>query len=323
MPEFKISIPKPCSQDWNGMAKLNGGGRHCGQCKTTVFDFSQMTDQELLNFFNINSAVHCGRFHNTQLDRQIIPLPKTDRFLSRINKLAAAAVAVLSFSNLPATPAKTNIEKATYLAGDEKGKNAPPDKIIISGTVTGDDGKLLANAKVALDSVITFTDNDGRFSFELDRETAAPHNLYFSFDGLLPVVRTYHPSMLSTTYEVGLSAPHPERYYGGGTMGVMVSFDDSFVFPSIKFKKGTALAKCDLKTLTSFATDLKANPWGTVAIIGQAESEAQRKIIQKRIKTIIDYLVDKQGLSPERFKQHIYNSPYSDAIGMKAYEFDF
>ncbi len=39
---LKLSIPKPCHEDWAAMTP-NEQGRHCAVCAKTVTDFTQMS----------------------------------------------------------------------------------------------------------------------------------------------------------------------------------------------------------------------------------------------------------------------------------------
>lgn len=73
---LKITIPKPCSENWDNM-NPNSLGRHCDSCAKTVVDFTAMSDDEVRHFF-INNASRrvCGRFSNTQLEGITLQLPE-------------------------------------------------------------------------------------------------------------------------------------------------------------------------------------------------------------------------------------------------------
>ncbi len=70
MPQQKIiTIPKPCSENWENMS-LTQKGRHCFSCEKEVVDFTRFSDQELLQYFSqpkTNEQKICGRFNQTQL----------------------------------------------------------------------------------------------------------------------------------------------------------------------------------------------------------------------------------------------------------------
>ena len=73
---LKITIPKPCHEDWGAMTP-NEQGRHCGSCAKTVVDFTQMNDEEVKHFLLNRSGEHvCGRFKDDQLHRIHLALPQ-------------------------------------------------------------------------------------------------------------------------------------------------------------------------------------------------------------------------------------------------------
>jgi hypothetical protein len=69
----KITIPKPCDEDWNKMTP-NGNGKFCGSCSKNVVDFTNMMPNEIQAYFLDHSNV-CGRFKKSQLDSLTIQIP--------------------------------------------------------------------------------------------------------------------------------------------------------------------------------------------------------------------------------------------------------
>ncbi|CAN5393584.1 hypothetical protein BH10BAC1_BH10BAC1_20390 [soil metagenome] len=64
---IKISIPKPCHEDWNKMTP-NDKGSFCGKCCKTVVDFSNKSPEEIKNtLLAENDKKICGRFTTNQL----------------------------------------------------------------------------------------------------------------------------------------------------------------------------------------------------------------------------------------------------------------
>src|SRR6478735_3501777 len=93
--DLYISIPDPCNQDWGSMQKA-GDGKYCTRCSNIVYDLSGLNDNELVVFFKMNPAIHCGRFHNSQLNRNILPPKKKQLFsFERFRKIAATFFAIL------------------------------------------------------------------------------------------------------------------------------------------------------------------------------------------------------------------------------------
>jgi hypothetical protein len=64
---FKLTIPKPCPQNWDAMTPTTAG-RFCESCSKCVRDFTNFTDQELIDYFGKANTKTCGRFTEQQLD---------------------------------------------------------------------------------------------------------------------------------------------------------------------------------------------------------------------------------------------------------------
>ncbi len=293
-----INIPKPCTQNWEAMPAA-GEGKHCTQCNNVVYDFSQMTDNELLNFFKEQPAVHCGRFHTTQLNRTIVPVAaKRKLFITRLNKIAAAFFTILSFKALASQGA---VKKESITAVDPRFKSKRPaitDKIVISGTVKNSEGKPLKGATITLDSAqVAVTDQEGKFSFEVKEITAVSHNLYFNYGDLIMAVRSYHPSMQSSSYDVVLN----KRGEGFHTMGIMIPPPVLLDLPSLTFKTNAAKLSADNKViLADIAKRLKENPSANIIITAYPGVCGQQYIYHNRVNNIKKYLVLKEGISLDR-----------------------
>jgi hypothetical protein len=87
----KISIPNPCSENWDAM-QPNDSGRFCNACEKTVIDFTKMSDEDFVAYFQHIKPFSCGRFSERQLDIQI---PKKSSPLLpfwKMNKYVAASM---------------------------------------------------------------------------------------------------------------------------------------------------------------------------------------------------------------------------------------
>ena len=73
-----ITIPEPCSEDWNRMQAVDHVHRHCDSCAKNVIDFTSMSDDEVVIFLQNRNDKMCGRFRADQLQRPYrkIPEPK-------------------------------------------------------------------------------------------------------------------------------------------------------------------------------------------------------------------------------------------------------
>jgi hypothetical protein len=75
--KFKITIPKPCHEDWNAMTPEESG-RFCSVCTKGVVDFTNKTSDEIQHYFIENQGQKiCGRFKNEQMNKVSIPIPKS------------------------------------------------------------------------------------------------------------------------------------------------------------------------------------------------------------------------------------------------------
>lgn len=73
--DFKISIPKPCHEDWNTMTP-NQKGRFCSSCKKTVVDFTKKSHKEIQEYVEKNQGKQiCGHFYQRQLSDITIQIP--------------------------------------------------------------------------------------------------------------------------------------------------------------------------------------------------------------------------------------------------------
>jgi hypothetical protein len=72
---YKITIPEPCTKNWDKMTPKESV-RFCMSCAKTVVDFTEMLPNEVQHFFiqNQNQKI-CGRFKNEQLENLIIQIP--------------------------------------------------------------------------------------------------------------------------------------------------------------------------------------------------------------------------------------------------------
>lgn len=66
---MKITIPKPCHENWDNMT-ADEKGKFCSVCSKTVHDFTDFSDEELFGRFESNENI-CGRFREDQLGRNL------------------------------------------------------------------------------------------------------------------------------------------------------------------------------------------------------------------------------------------------------------
>lgn len=75
--KFTITVPKPCSADWDAMTP-EMTGRFCSSCTKSVIDFTDKTTEEIQLFFIKNKGQKiCGRFNNEQINRFDLQIPQS------------------------------------------------------------------------------------------------------------------------------------------------------------------------------------------------------------------------------------------------------
>ena len=90
----QLSIPHPCTQNWDKMTP-EAKGRHCAHCQKTVIDFTSWSDTALYNYFTKNTGAVCGRFTAMQLDR---PMSIPYQPHSKLYRIAVALGLTLTLS---------------------------------------------------------------------------------------------------------------------------------------------------------------------------------------------------------------------------------
>lgn len=66
---MKVTIPKPCHENWAAMTPEEKG-RFCQVCSKSVRDFTRASDLEIMNDLSGTSNI-CGNFRADQLDRNL------------------------------------------------------------------------------------------------------------------------------------------------------------------------------------------------------------------------------------------------------------
>jgi TonB-dependent SusC/RagA subfamily outer membrane receptor len=67
---MKITIPKPCHENWEMMTPKEKG-RFCSVCSKTVMDFTVASDAEIVEVFSTSKENICGNFYESQLNRNL------------------------------------------------------------------------------------------------------------------------------------------------------------------------------------------------------------------------------------------------------------
>lgn len=177
---------------------------------------------------------------------------------------------------------------------------APADTII-SGIVKDINGKPVANAKIS--SAITgdvYTNSDGLFSITLTTDKIVPQSFIFSYDTLMPIVRSYHPVMENAIYEIVLE---PKKCCLRDLwMGMMCNHtNESRLYP-VSFQTNIARLSGNTKDiLKEVAAKLKDNPELKITITAYpAPTDPKQRVADKRLLNIEEYLIEQMGISSNR-----------------------
>ncbi|MCL9804327.1 carboxypeptidase-like regulatory domain-containing protein [Flavobacterium amniphilum] len=153
MRKLQLSIPEPCHENWVKMTPVEKG-KFCAACQKNVIDFSKSTDREIINAYQKDKNL-CGRFLNTQLDRELI-IPKERKsvwlaslffgmislFDTKVNAQEKPKTEQTDAKNLNSgkstTEIKTQNERKTItgIVSDATGP-IPGANIIVQGTTRG------------------------------------------------------------------------------------------------------------------------------------------------------------------------------------------
>lgn len=165
---YILTIPKPCSENWNQMTPTEKGA-FCTSCQKEVIDFSQTGVYLLAQKLSQESSL-CGRFKPDQLNRSIVANSRS------IWKLHAASLGFTSLVLL-STPVIAQIEKPNIAemlqykmptCGLTTSPAKVSDSMVIKGLVE-DSESSMPGAYVMLKgtTIGTQADFDGKFTLTL------------------------------------------------------------------------------------------------------------------------------------------------------------
>jgi len=168
---FKISIPKPCHEQWDNMHK-GQDGRFCGSCQKSVVDFTRFSDAELERWFIHERKISCGRFNPDQLDRLIENAQPFSLKRLKPNLILASFLAFLSF---PKFGSANVIKPITYqtdggfknvLTANKELNQTDSLKVLKGKIIDRDDKSPLVGVAVGIDNnrLRVYTDVSGNFT---------------------------------------------------------------------------------------------------------------------------------------------------------------
>lgn len=173
-----INIDSPCTECWSSMTP-NDLGKFCPKCQTDVWDFTDLSDTEILHVLEHCQGKICGRFRKEQLNRPLIAKQeKTSNHSPRYKSMLAAAIllsatggSLYGQSNSVKQPLPTVSNNSPQEIDNDNTINRLPKKKpinkILSGRILDKETKepLIGVSIVLSESNISaISDLDGKFS---------------------------------------------------------------------------------------------------------------------------------------------------------------
>lgn len=176
---YRITLPEPCTEDWNLM-RPKGCGRFCGNCTKTVIDFTHFSDEEFISFFQKTKTIPCGRFAERQFSIVITPLPKPVFEFPKISRYLATGFLALS-----GLAGKAEARSWRPVTTSTASQNTPDNitggtPLLLKGIIKNEQGEAVAGATIRIKGSQqgTVADVEGLFELELP-ETAETWTLIF------------------------------------------------------------------------------------------------------------------------------------------------
>jgi hypothetical protein len=183
--KFSVSIPKPCTEKWNGFTPTPMGG-FCSSCSKTVVDFTRMSDNEIITFLKRNTNA-CGRFRPDQLKtytNNTIPKINPGFNLFKAGLLSLLLLLLSKQTSAQSVNPKTNTESVQHSNHLNNETTTATSEQVVKGLVLSGDDEPLPGANIYLkgSTVGTVADAEGRFEFP--QKLKEGDVLVFAFIGL-------------------------------------------------------------------------------------------------------------------------------------------
>lgn len=169
---FKLSIEESCQENWEAM-NPQAEGRHCGLCTKTVLDFTQLSDQEVLQLIKKYNGKVCGRLRQSQLNRLMVLEEQRSGISTLYKILAGMALVVLpELAETGSLKATETIRTQQEMIYHDTVETWPSDTFTykLSGRVVDADSlKPMASVFIQISNteIQTRTDTQGCFSLSI------------------------------------------------------------------------------------------------------------------------------------------------------------
>lgn len=185
MKHLTLSIPSPCSENWNTFTPASQG-RFCLSCSKVIIDFTGKSDAEIMEFFTRKPARTCGRFRTDQI-REYSHKPVA-HVRPGLQLFKAGLLSLLLVLVSKQTFAQRHSEKvqSAYVTGSEYsvGKVAVNESYVVRGVVIDSyDKSHIPGINIVLKGSTVGTTTDVNGYFEFPQRLKEGDVLLFSFIG--------------------------------------------------------------------------------------------------------------------------------------------
>lgn len=180
-------IDKPCQEKWENMIPQKEG-RHCKSCQKVVNDFTNMSNEEIIDFLTKNTNT-CGRFYTHQIKKPITKNTFSYKWL-------LASFLSISTPLITSAEKTTSIEQSQIIHETSK-KHTTPKIIEIKGMVTDSLNNPMEGVKVEVYGTNAKTTTNAKGEYVLMVEKSyKKHTLSFYIEIILeehlPFVGDYY-----------------------------------------------------------------------------------------------------------------------------------
>lgn len=157
-----LTIPEPCSENWGGMHH-NPDGAYCDKCAKSVVDFSQKSDNGIVQFFESNKGTICGRFDDTQLYRIL------NSTSGKAYRNWALSALIVGFSVVPCSTSLSSDKGSLHKReNNDHCDNIEENKLVVVVRIIDEAGEKVVDAEVYIkskndESVLAHTNSGGMF----------------------------------------------------------------------------------------------------------------------------------------------------------------
>lgn len=218
--------------------------------------------------------------------------------MKKINTVLAIIFAFSTCMNSTVAQGNKKIDNEYYKIKVIAPEIKIPDEVIINGIVKDETGIPLINAKVKADfGEELLTDNNGAFSFTLKKERVAAQNIYVGYESLVTAVRSYHPSMANTTYDITLYKP---------AVCCNIKKCEGVAFKAFSIYLNTnnnELNEVTKKQLDSISNSLKECPTTNIRLtLHSGSRKSSQTSALSQLNAIKKYLIEQNGITANRIK---------------------